>query len=129
MHNLFIRFYIINMIMNPIHFFTLGYYPEYLFIGVIWGIIIGFYTYFRIKYALNNNKSSKNKKLTMKFIIPILAFICCLNIWSNAAILTLYLFFSSIIADVIRIIWKYLLQWIILYPTLLNTIFKTEPMR
>ena len=25
--------YIINMIMNPIHFFTLGYYPEYLFIG------------------------------------------------------------------------------------------------
>ncbi len=21
------------MIMNPIHFFTLGYYPEYLFIG------------------------------------------------------------------------------------------------
>ena len=36
--------------MNPIHFFTLGYYTEYLFIGVIWGIIIGFYTYFRVKY-------------------------------------------------------------------------------
>ena len=42
--------------MNPIHFFTLGYYPEYLFIGIIWGIIIGFYTHFRVKYALNNSK-------------------------------------------------------------------------
>ncbi|WP_407422891.1 metallophosphoesterase [Methanobrevibacter sp.] len=96
--------------MNPIHFFTLGYYPEYLFIGVIWGIIIGFYAFFRVKYALNNSNLSKNKKLTINFIIPILAFICCLNIWSNAAILTLYLFLSSVIADVIRIIWKYLLK-------------------
>ena len=96
--------------MNPIHFFTLGYYPEYLFIGIIWGIIIGFYTHFRVKYALNNSKLSKNKKLIINFIIPILAFICCLNIWSNAAILTLYLFLSSVIADVIRIIWKYLLK-------------------
>jgi len=49
--------------MDPIHFFTLGYYPEYLFIGIIWGIIIGFYTHFRVKYALNNSKLSKNKKL------------------------------------------------------------------
>ena len=96
--------------MNPIHFFTLGYYPEYLFIGIIWGIIIGFYTHFRVKYALNNSKLSKNKKLIINFIIPILAFICCLNIWSNAAILTLYLFLSSILADVIRIIWKYLIK-------------------
>ncbi len=39
-----------------------------------------------------------------------MAFICCLNIWSNAAILTLYLFLSSIIADAIGIIWKYLLK-------------------
>ena len=96
--------------MNPIHFFTLGYFSEYLFIGVIWGIIIGFYTYLRVKYALSNTKLSKNKKITINIIIPILAFICCLNMWSNAAILTLYLFLSSIIADAIGIIWKYLLK-------------------
>ncbi|MEE1155844.1 MAG: hypothetical protein U0K80_00365, partial [Methanobrevibacter sp.] len=96
--------------MNPIHFFTLGYFSEYLFIGVIWGIVIGFYTYLRVKYSLSNTKLSKNKKITINIIIPILAFICCLNIWSNAAILTLYLFLSSIIADAIGIIWKYLLK-------------------
>lgn len=39
-------------IMNPIHFFTLGYYQEYLFIGIIFGIIIGVYVYFRVKYIL-----------------------------------------------------------------------------
>ena len=96
--------------MNPIHFFTLGYFSEYLFIGVIWGIVIGFYTYLRVKYSLSNTKLSKNKKITINIIIPILAFLCCLNMWSNAAILTLYLFLSSIIADAIGIIWKYLLK-------------------
>ncbi|WP_298523528.1 metallophosphoesterase [uncultured Methanobrevibacter sp.] len=96
--------------MNPLHFFTLGYYPEYLFIGIIFGIIIGLYAYFRVKYSLNNTELSKKKKIGLNIIIPILAFICCLNIWSSAAILTLYLFISSIIADIIRIIWKYLLK-------------------
>ena len=96
--------------MNPIHFFTLGYLQEYLIYGIIFGVIIGVYAYFRVKYALNDVKLSKNKKLAITLIIPILAFICCLNIWSNAAILTLYLFISSIIADTIRIIWKYLFK-------------------
>lgn len=96
--------------MNPIHFFTLGYYQEYLFIGIIFGIIIGVYTYFRVKYVLDNLDLSKNKKLAINIIIPIIALLCCLNIWSTAAILTLYLFLSSVTADVIRIIWKYLLK-------------------
>lgn len=96
--------------MNPIHFFTLGYYQEYLFIGIIFGIIIGIYAYFRVKYALNKVDLSKNKKLSINIIIPIIALLCCLNIWSTAAILTLYLFLSSVTADVIRIIWKYLLK-------------------
>ena len=96
--------------MNPIHFFTLGYYQEYLFIGIVFGIIIGAYAYFRIKYSLNNSKLSKNKKLAINLIIPIFAFICSLNIWSNAAILTLYLFLASVIADIIRIIWKYIFK-------------------
>ena len=67
--------------MNPLHFFTLGYYPEYLFIGIIFGIIIGVYGYFRVNYSLNNNALSKKKKLIINSIIPILAFVCCLNIW------------------------------------------------
>ena len=96
--------------MNPLHFFTLGYYPEYLFIGVIFGIVIGVYAYFRVKYSLNNTNLSKKKKIALNLIIAILAFICCLNIWSSAAILTLYLFISSVIADIIRIIWKFLLK-------------------
>ena len=96
--------------MNPIHFFTLGYYPEYLFIGVMFGIVIGAYAYFRVRYSLKDSEMSKNKKLAINIIIPVLAFLCSLNIWSNAAILTLYLFFSSLIADVIRLMWKYLLK-------------------
>ena len=62
-----------------------------------------------MKYSLNNIELSK-KKIAINLLIPVLAFVCCLNIWSNAAILTLYLFLSSIIADVIRIIWNYLLK-------------------
>lgn len=96
--------------MNPIHFFTLGYYQEYLFIGVMFGIVIGAYAYFRVRYSLKDSKMSKNKKLAINIIIPVLAFLCSLNIWSNAAILTLYLFFSSLIADVIMLMWKYLLK-------------------
>ena len=96
--------------MNPIHFFTLGYYSEYLFIGVMFGIVISAYAYFRVRYSLKDSKMSKNKKLAINIIIPVLAFLCSLNIWSNAAILTLYLFFSSLIADVIRLMWKYLLK-------------------
>ena len=96
--------------MNPIHFFTLGYSPEYLFIGVMFGIVISAYACFRVRYSLKDSEMSKNKKLAINIIIPVLAFLCSLNIWSNAAILTLYLFFSSLIADVIRLMWKYLLK-------------------
>lgn len=96
--------------MNPIHFFTLGYYPEYLFIGIMFGIVIGAYAYFRVRYSLKDSEMSKNKKLVINIIIPVLAFLCSLNIWSNAAILTLYLFFSSLIVDVIGLMWKYLLK-------------------
>ena len=35
--------HLIHTIMNPVHFFILGYYPEYLYTGVIFGIIIGVY--------------------------------------------------------------------------------------
>ena len=103
--------------MNLLHFFTLGYYPEYLFIGIIFGIVIGIYGFFRVRYSLNSTKLSKKKKISINLIVAILAFICCLNIWSSAAILTLYLFFASIIADIIRIVWKYLLEE--KYPNLL----------
>lgn len=96
--------------MNPIHFFTLGFFEEYLIIGIIFGIIIGLYAFFRIKYSLKDSNLSKTKKNLINFIIPIFAFICCLNIWSNAAILTLYLFLSSLMADIIYVIYKYIIK-------------------
>ena len=96
--------------MNPIHFFTLGYYPQYLLIGIIFGIVIGSYSFFRVKYALNDSGLSKNKAITISTAISIFALICCLNIWSNAAIYTLYLFLCSLFADILRLIVKYPLK-------------------
>jgi len=96
--------------MNPIHFFTLGYYPEYLLTGIIIGIVIGIYAFFRVRYALNDSKLSKNKVMIISAPISIFAFICCLNIWSNAAIYTLYIFLCSLFADIIRLIVKYPLK-------------------
>lgn len=96
--------------MNPIHFFTLGFLPEYLILGIIFGIIIGSYSFFRVKHALNDVDLSENKKYIMICTISLLAFLFCLNIWSMAAILTLYLFLASLTADAIRIIHKYLIK-------------------
>ncbi|WP_410320210.1 metallophosphoesterase [Methanobrevibacter sp.] len=96
--------------MNPIQFFTLGFFPEYLVNGIILGILIGLYSFFRVKYSLNDSNLSKNKQITISSIIAILSFLFCLNIWSMAAILIFYLFISSLIADLIRIIQKYLIK-------------------
>ena len=96
--------------MNPIHFFTLGFFPEYLVNGIILGILIGLYSFFRVKYSLNDSNLSKNKQITISSIIAILSFLFCLNIWSMAALLIFYLFISSLIADLIRIIQKYLIK-------------------
>ena len=96
--------------MNPIHFFTLGYYPEYLLTGIIIGIVIGTYAFFRVRHALNDSKLSQNKVMIISALISIFAFICCLNIWSNAAVYTLYIFLCSLFADIIRLIVKYALK-------------------
>ena len=96
--------------MNLIHFFTLGFFPEYIVMGIILGILIGIYTLFRVKYALNDSNLSKNKQIIISSIIAILSFLFCLNIWSMGAILIFYLFISSLIADLIRIIQKYLIK-------------------
>ena len=96
--------------MNPIHFFTLGYLEEYLIFGIIFAIVISAYSFFRIRYSLKDSNLSENKKRIINFIIPIFAFICCLNVWSNAAIFTLYLFISSLIADIIFLIYKFLIR-------------------
>ena len=96
--------------MNLIHFFTLGFFPEYIVMGIILGILIGIYALFRVKYALNDSNLSKNKQIIISSIIAILSFLFCLNIWSMGAILIFYLFISSLIADLIRIIQKYLIK-------------------
>ena len=59
--------------MNPIHFFTLGYYPQYLLMGIIIGIVIGIYAFFRVKYALNESELSKNKVMIISAIISVFA--------------------------------------------------------
>lgn len=43
-------------------------------------------------------------------MVSALAFLFSLNVWSNAAVLTFYLFISSVIADIIYLAWKYLLK-------------------
>ena len=96
--------------MNPLDFFTLAYYGKYYIIAIIFGIIIGLYALFRVYYALNSTTLSKNKKIIISITIAVIAFVIMLNGWSNAAIFTVYLFFASILADSIRLIWKYLLQ-------------------
>ena len=96
--------------MNPIHFFTLGFLPEYLVMGIILGILIGSYSFFRVKYALNDTKLTKNKQIMIISIIAILSFLFCLNIWSMAALLIFYLFISSLIADLILVIRKYVIK-------------------
>lgn len=96
--------------MKPIHFFTLGFFQEYLIMGILFGVVIGLYSFFRIRYSLKDSKLSKNKATIISGIIAILAFLFCLNVWSNAGIFTLYFFIASLLADLIRLIWKYLLK-------------------
>lgn len=96
--------------MNLIHFFTLGFFPEYIVMGIILGILIGIYTLFRVKYGLNDSNLSKNKQIIISSIIAILSFLFCLNIWSMGAILIFYLFISSLIADLILVIRKYVIK-------------------
>ncbi len=96
--------------MNPIDFFTLGYFGRYYIIAIILGIIIGVYTLFRVYFALNDFKLLKIKKIIISTVIAVLAFVTMLNGWSDAAIFISYLFFASILADLIRLVWKYLLK-------------------
>ncbi|WP_296800684.1 metallophosphoesterase [uncultured Methanobrevibacter sp.] len=78
--------------------------------GIILGILIGSYSFFRVKYALNDTKLTKNKQIMISSIIAILSFLFCLNIWSMAALLIFYLFISSLIADLILVIRKYVIK-------------------
>ena len=96
--------------MFPVQFFSLGYYEEYLPIGIIFGIIVGLYLFFRLRYALKDSDLSKTKRNIIIIVIPILVFLCMLNIWSNAALYVLYLCIASVIADVLRLIWKYVFK-------------------
>ena len=48
--------------MTPIQFYTLGYFEQYLIIGIILGIIIGLYALFRIYLGTKDSKISKNKR-------------------------------------------------------------------
>lgn len=59
---------------------------------------------------MNDFKLLKIKKIIISTVIAVLAFVTMLNGWSDAAIFISYLFFASILADLIRLVWKYLLK-------------------
>lgn len=96
--------------MNIINFFTLGYEEHFLRMGLIMGTMIAIYLFFRVRYALKDSNLSKNKKYIVLFIFTLLPYVFCLNVWSFPALLTLYFFFASLIADFISIIYKLLVK-------------------
>jgi len=96
--------------MKFIHFFTLGYYSKYLSIGIPLGIIVGLYSFFRIKYALNKVNISKTVRYIICSAIGILLFAIFINPYSNASLHVFYLFLSSLAVDIIRLIWKYVFK-------------------
>lgn len=96
--------------MNILNFFTLGYEEHFLRMGIIMGTMIAIYLFFRVRYALKDSNLSKNKKYIVLFIFTLLPYVFCLNVWSFAALLMLYFFFASLIADFISIIYKFVVK-------------------
>lgn len=90
--------------MSLIQIFSLGYRPEYLIAGLLAGLIIGIYAFFRLGRLLSHYKISKKASLIVRSIITILIIISCYNIQSLVTLLLAYLFFASVLADIIRII-------------------------
>ncbi|MCQ2972613.1 MAG: metallophosphoesterase [archaeon] len=92
--------------MSLIHIFTLGFRPQYLIVGLLAGCIIGFYGFFRLGRLLSHYDISKKASLIFRIILTILIIISCFNIQSLVTLLLAYLFFASVLADIIRIIYS-----------------------
>lgn len=96
--------------MSFVQIFNLGYRSNYLFAGLLVGLLIGIYTFFRLSKLFDYYNLKKRNSLILRIIISICIFISCYNIQSTITILLTYLFFSSVIADIIRIIHKIIIK-------------------
>ena len=92
--------------MGLIDFFMFGFRGNYLIPGIILGIIIGLYTFFRLSKLFSYYNIDKKQSLISRSIISLFCFFCCFNVQSSATILIAYAFASSIIADIIGIFYK-----------------------
>lgn len=92
--------------MSFIHFFTLGFRENFLLHGIILGIVIGIYTFFRLSKLFSYYNLDKKVSIIARTVIAIFFFICCLNVQSTATILIAYAFGSSVVADIIGITYK-----------------------
>ena len=89
-----------------LHFFTLGYMPQYVPIGIVLGLICGAYTFFRtaglIRALGRNPKSAKSRLLRLALAALNLPF--CFNMWAPSCVLAFYIMVSGIIADIVALI-------------------------
>ncbi|MDO5850360.1 MAG: metallophosphoesterase [Methanobacteriaceae archaeon] len=92
--------------MNLIHFFTLGFRPNYLIEGLIIGIVIAIYAFFRLSSLFSYYNMSKKNSLILRVLISIFIIICSCNVQSTATILIAYLFGVSIVVDIFGTVYK-----------------------
>ena len=92
--------------MSFIHFFTLGFRENFLLHGIILGIVIGIYTFFRLSKLFSYYNLDKKVSIIARTVIAIFFFFCCFNVQSTATILIAYAFGSSVVADIIGITYK-----------------------
>lgn len=96
--------------MYGFNFFTLGFDESYIFYGLIVGILLGLYLFFRTKGLFEYYNISRKVKNILRIIIFIVTVIILSNPWSSLSVIVFYICISSIIADVIYFIYKILLK-------------------
>lgn len=87
-------------------FFTLGYMSEYLPVGIAFGVIIGVYTFFRLRSFLRSfgkDPKAKNMRI-LRLAAALVPLAFCANIWATSNVLALYIFFAGALADIIALI-------------------------
>lgn len=82
-------------------FFTLGYMSEYLPVGIAFGVIIGVYTFFRLRSFLRSfGKDPKTKNMRiLRLAAALVPLAFCANIWATSNVLALYIFFAGALAE------------------------------
>lgn len=92
------------MLQNVIHFFTLGFNNSYTAPGIVAGIIIGVYFFFRLGAAIKHFGRNQRSALSVavRLIVALATGLTCINPWSMACIAVVFpLFFLSVALDII----------------------------